>query len=450
MMHHMPPPGPAPGPSNASPSGAASAVPPNPFLPASEAARLIGAPTAPAQANAQYAQEIARASLQELNEISRRAEGHNFQLDGRGAPNNLAHMQELVSQQQQPEQTPQRPQRSDGNEPFIMPPREMMEAGPSSAVHAGHQGGTHEGLQVYTIGHLLPKGTDMSGMWFDPSQMHFGVDNAQPGFPVGVPPGTPAVAAPPTLTVRRSTFVPGWAVPPRVLLVDDDAVVQRLSKRFLQVYGCTTDVAMDGEDAVTKMNVERYDLVLMDIVMPKLDGVSATHMIRQFDARTPIISMTSASKPVDLIKYFQNGMNDILPKPFSKEGLFEILEVRLLFLLLAHYFPCAYAHSQKHLAHLKAIRQMTTIPRELNPGGPVGDPSTALMPMPALGPDALGKINPLAGMGMTDATYAGMLAGMVSGDAFAADGSLLMAGDKRAHDGDDGREPKRSRFEEVA
>jgi osomolarity two-component system response regulator SKN7 len=148
---------------------------------------------------------------------------------------------------------------------------------------------------------------------------------------IGVAPGTAVVVAPPTWAVRPSTFVPGWAVPPRVLLVDDDTIMQRLVKGLLQVYGCTTDVAMDGEDAVTKMNVERYDLVLMDIVMPKLDGVSATHMIRQFDARTPIISMTSASKPVDLIKYFQNGMNDILPKPFSKEGLFEILEVRLCF-----------------------------------------------------------------------------------------------------------------------
>lgn len=65
------------------------------------------------------------------------------------------------------------------------------------------------------------------------------------------------------LRVRRSTFVPGWSVPPRVLLVDDDAVTRKLSSKFLQIFGCTTDVAVDGVGAVNKMNLEKYDLVLM-------------------------------------------------------------------------------------------------------------------------------------------------------------------------------------------
>lgn len=71
------------------------------------------------------------------------------------------------------------------------------------------------------------------------------------------------VPTPQRLRVRRSTFVPGWAVPPRVLLVDDDAVSRKLSSKFLQVFGCTIDVAVDGVGAVNKMNLEKYDLVLM-------------------------------------------------------------------------------------------------------------------------------------------------------------------------------------------
>ena len=63
--------------------------------------------------------------------------------------------------------------------------------------------------------------------------------------------------------MRRSTFIPRWAVPPRVLLVDDDIVSRTLGSKFLQVYGCTIDVAVDGESAVEKMNFEKYDLVLM-------------------------------------------------------------------------------------------------------------------------------------------------------------------------------------------
>lgn len=79
--------------------------------------------------------------------------------------------------------------------------------------------------------------------------------------------------------------------------------------------------------------------------MPKLDGVSATTMIRQFDHRTPIISMTSNSCPQDILNYYSHGMNDILPKPFTRDGLLGMLE--------------------KHLMHLKAIQQMTNLPRTI-------------------------------------------------------------------------------------
>ena len=78
--------------------------------------------------------------------------------------------------------------------------------------------------------------------------------------------------------------------------------------------------------------------------MPKLDGVTATSMIRQFDHMTPIISMTSNSRPNEIMTYYSHGklsraiqtgpsvdfslgMNDILPKPFTQDGLLEILEV---------------------------------------------------------------------------------------------------------------------------
>ena len=61
--------------------------------------------------------------------------------------------------------------------------------------------------------------------------------------------------------------------------------------------------------------------------MPKLDGVSATNLIRKFDQGTPIISMTSNSKPNEIMTYYSSGMNDILPKPFTKEGLLDMLEV---------------------------------------------------------------------------------------------------------------------------
>ena len=117
-----------------------------------------------------------------------------------------------------------------------------------------------------------------------------------------------------------------WAVAPRVLLVEDDPTCRSLSSRLLQIFGCKFDVATDGLAAVNKMNLDRYDIVLMDIVMPNLDGVSATVHIRQFDQLTPIISMTSNTTDKDVKIYLSTGMTDILPKPFSKSGLLEILQ----------------------------------------------------------------------------------------------------------------------------
>jgi osomolarity two-component system response regulator SKN7 len=131
------------------------------------------------------------------------------------------------------------------------------------------------------------------------------------------------------LRVRRTVFMPDWAVPPRVLFVDDDVVIQKLGSKFLQVFGCTIDVVVDGVSAVSKMMLEKYDLVLMvcrsllsclirrlktrcinlqDIVMPKLDGISATSLIRQFDHLTPVISMTSNSRPSEIMSYYSSGV----------------------------------------------------------------------------------------------------------------------------------------------
>ncbi|KAF5323861.1 hypothetical protein D9611_008396 [Ephemerocybe angulata] len=139
----------------------------------------------------------------------------------------------------------------------------------------------------------------------------------------------------PFRTRRMQPELPEWAVQPKVLLVDDDAITRKLASKFLQLYGCTTDVAVDGASAVMKMSANRYDLVLMDIVMPRMDGVTATTLIRKSNGVTPIIAMTSNTRPNDIMLYYSSGMNDVLAKPFSKKGLLDVLE--------------------KHLVHMKAM-----------------------------------------------------------------------------------------------
>ena len=182
--------------------------------------------------------------------------------------------------------------------------------------------------------------------------------------------------------------------------------------------------------------------------MPKLDGVSATSLIRQFDHMTPIISMTSNSKPAEIMKYYSSGMNDHLPKPFTKDGLWEVLE--------------------KHLTHLKVIQTLSRVPRSVGVP-PLSDPSfdnaltvqanavqQGALPIGfSLGTanDEEGKINPLAGMGLTDEQYTLILQNLVNGESFSGVSSLEGAngesGKRALDDPHDSREAKRSRFEVI-
>ncbi|KAI7893255.1 uncharacterized protein EV154DRAFT_440100 [Mucor mucedo] len=159
------------------------------------------------------------------------------------------------------------------------------------------------------------------------------------------------VPTPPSDDIKgKKKMVASWTTPPRVLLVDDDSVYRDVSGRMLNMIGCSIDLAKDGLEALQKMSLEKYDLILMDIVMPKMDGIATTRNIRRYDSLTPIVSMTSNFTHNDIMEYIGIGMNDILPKPFSKSTLYDILE--------------------KHCAHLKIMkRQQTTADEILIPRG---------------------------------------------------------------------------------
>ena len=157
------------------------------------------------------------------------------------------------------------------------------------------------GLRVFTTGYFAPRQDDD-----DVSAENNPLPQTPPNMPIikeRDDDGPPSQS----LRVRRQTFVPGWAVPPKILLVDDDAVIRNLSSKFLQVFGCEADIAVDGLSALDKVNMEKYDLILMDVVMPNLDGITTTNYIRQYDTKTPIISMTSNTFPDDILNYRNSG-----------------------------------------------------------------------------------------------------------------------------------------------
>ncbi|OLY80353.1 Transcription factor SKN7 [Smittium mucronatum] len=125
---------------------------------------------------------------------------------------------------------------------------------------------------------------------------------------------------------KKNPFVAiNWTAPPKVLIVEDGEVDRDLANRLLNIFGCSTDLANDGSAAVTLMNEHQYDIVLMDIFMPNLDGMAATSFIRSFDKETPIISVTSAADDKSRTKYVKEGMTDVLEKPLTKELVYSLL-----------------------------------------------------------------------------------------------------------------------------
>jgi two-component system sensor histidine kinase/response regulator len=115
----------------------------------------------------------------------------------------------------------------------------------------------------------------------------------------------------------------------RILIVEDNLVNQRLASKQLQRLGFATAIAENGRVAVEMMRREQFDLVLMDLQMPEMDGFTATRRIRQDERLTghhvPIIAVTADARPEDRIACLAAEMDDYLSKPVSLEELRNVI-----------------------------------------------------------------------------------------------------------------------------
>jgi CheY-like chemotaxis protein len=113
----------------------------------------------------------------------------------------------------------------------------------------------------------------------------------------------------------------------RILVVDDEPINRAVAQMQLEDVDLLTDIAKDGEEAVAMAQKTDYAAILMDMQMPKLNGVDATLQIRQLPGYQdiPIIAMTANAFAEDKAQCFEAGMNDFLSKPFNPEELFAIL-----------------------------------------------------------------------------------------------------------------------------
>ena len=114
----------------------------------------------------------------------------------------------------------------------------------------------------------------------------------------------------------------------RVLVVEDNAVNQQVTGRFLERLGCEVEIAENGQRALEFCARTRYDLILMDVQMPVMDGLTATREIRRQEdpsRRTPIIALTASAMTDELERCMEAGMDALLTKPLEPSRLAETL-----------------------------------------------------------------------------------------------------------------------------
>ena len=107
----------------------------------------------------------------------------------------------------------------------------------------------------------------------------------------------------------------------KVLVVDDEKLIVKGIRFSLEQDGMEVDCAYDGEEAVEKAKDKKYDIILLDLMLPKLDGLSVCQQIREF-SNVPIVMLTAKGEDMDKILGLEYGADDYITKPFN------ILEVK--------------------------------------------------------------------------------------------------------------------------
>ncbi len=121
----------------------------------------------------------------------------------------------------------------------------------------------------------------------------------------------------------------------RVLIAEDDAALAKFVSQGLEAEHCTVDVYSDGEQAGIAAHEVDYDLIILDLNLPTLDGVSVLRQLRAKEPTLPVLVLTQRSRVEDRVQCLDTGADDYLPKPFS----FSELSARIRALLRRSHLP---------------------------------------------------------------------------------------------------------------
>jgi len=116
-----------------------------------------------------------------------------------------------------------------------------------------------------------------------------------------------------------------WYVEMRILIVEDDRKLARQLKKGVDEFGHTTTLAFDGREGLEAAQGSEFDVLVLDVMLPRLDGVSIVRQLRQMRIGTPILLLTARDTPDDISTGLDAGADDYLTKPFS----FQVLLARL-------------------------------------------------------------------------------------------------------------------------
>ena len=117
-----------------------------------------------------------------------------------------------------------------------------------------------------------------------------------------------------------------------VLVVDDNATNRFVAAKLLEMFGCTAEMAENGQEALDAVQARPFDLALMDIKMPVMDGVAATRAIRALSgpaSRLPILALTANAEEGDELDYIAAGMNGVAQKPIQPDALLNAIRLVL-------------------------------------------------------------------------------------------------------------------------